>query len=68
LPTSVADARQSVTPSTRRARKVQIQYEQVVGKSSAGRSRSPLTLSTLATLKLELDIKPEPPPAAAEKK
>ncbi len=48
--------------------KFQIQYEQVVGKSSGGPDPDPdRTLSKLATGKLEIEIKSEPPPAVTEK-
>jgi hypothetical protein len=47
--------------------KVGLQYERVFGDSSAGQIKLDPTLSKLATGKLELEIKPEPPPAATEK-
>jgi RNA polymerase sigma factor (sigma-70 family) len=50
--------------------KVSIQYQRVLGNSSAGRIRLDPALSKLATGKLELEIRPAPPepPAATEKK
>jgi RNA polymerase sigma factor (sigma-70 family) len=46
--------------------KVSLQYEQVFGTSSAGRPKNAPALSRLATGKLELEIKSDPPPAATE--
>jgi hypothetical protein len=43
--------------------KVAIQYERVLGNSSAGRIKLDPTLSKLATGKLELEIRPAPPAA-----
>ena len=48
--------------------KVSLQYERVFGNSSAGRTELDPTLSKLATGKLELEVRSEPPPAAADKK
>lgn len=47
--------------------KVSLQYEQVIGNSSSGRMELDPTLSKLATGKLELEVKSDPP-AAPEKK
>jgi hypothetical protein len=48
--------------------KVGFQYERVLGNSSAGFIKLDPTLSKLGTGKLELEIKPDPPAAAIEKK
>jgi hypothetical protein len=48
--------------------KVGFQYERVFGNSSAGSIKLDPALSKLATGKLELEITPDPPPAAIEKK
>jgi RNA polymerase sigma factor (sigma-70 family) len=47
--------------------KFQIQYERVLGNSSAGQIKLDSALSKLATGKLELEIKAEPPAADDEK-
>jgi hypothetical protein len=47
--------------------KVSLQYERVFGKSSAGSIKFDPDLSKLATGKLELEVKSDPP-AASEKK
>jgi hypothetical protein len=44
--------------------KVSFQYERVFGNSSIGRIKLDPTLSKLATGKLDLDIKSDPPPSA----
>jgi hypothetical protein len=48
------------------AGKFQIQYKRVIGQSSAGPAPDP-ALSKLATGNLELDVRADPPPPAAEK-
>ena len=48
--------------------KVSLHYERVLGNSSAGRIKLDPALSKLATGKLELEIKSDPPPGATEKK
>jgi RNA polymerase sigma factor (sigma-70 family) len=48
--------------------KFQIQYERVFGNTSSGSIKLDPTLSNLATGKLELEIKSEPPPAGIDKK
>jgi RNA polymerase sigma factor (sigma-70 family) len=47
--------------------KFQIQYERVFGNSSSGAFKPDPTLAKLATGKLELEIKSEPPPAIERK-
>lgn len=46
--------------------KFQIQYERVFGDSSSGQIKLDPSLSKLATGKLELEVKPDPPPAASK--
>jgi hypothetical protein len=48
--------------------KLTVQYERVLGRTSIGRLKVDPALSKLATGKLELEVKAEPPPAATEKK
>ncbi|HEV3445357.1 MAG TPA: TIGR03067 domain-containing protein [Gemmataceae bacterium] len=48
--------------------KVGVQYGRVFGNSSSGQIKLDPNLSKLATGKLELEIKSDPPPAATEKK
>ncbi len=47
--------------------KFQIHYERVFGNSSAGQIKLDPTLSKLATGKLELEVKSDPPPATEKK-
>jgi beta-lactamase regulating signal transducer with metallopeptidase domain len=54
-------------PSLYGTGKFQIQYERVFGNSSAGTIKLDLALSKLATGKLELEIKSDPPPATDKK-
>jgi RNA polymerase sigma factor (sigma-70 family) len=46
--------------------KVSIQYERILGNTGAGQIKLDPILSKLATGKLELEIKSDPPPAASE--
>ena len=47
--------------------KVSVQYKRVFGNSSSGKIKLDPILSELATGKMELEIKADPPPAASEK-
>ena len=48
--------------------KFTVQYERVFGKSNLGTLEVDPTLKNLGSGKLELEVRPDPPPAAADTK
>jgi RNA polymerase sigma factor (sigma-70 family) len=66
-PEPADDDSRNTTSELHGAGKFQIQYDPVLGNSSAGTIKVDPALSKLATGKLELEIKSDPSPAATEK-